>query len=251
MVGGDRIITQSFVYRHTKYDDVTVSVRRNARRMSIRWQRGKVLVTMPPGVRYSDFVKMFDESSHWLDAHTPKLYSNLEPIVTDFFTITFERNMERPGTVWPSRVANPSVIVVSNDLDPDHPEVAARISQIVARLAAVHSNIYDNRHRVVGNKLIEEAKAVSAGLGVSPRKWKVSDGQRVLGSCTGRNDINLSTTLMFLPAKLRHYVYCHELAHLTHHNHSAEFHNLLESYLGAPESEYTDLYKTVRLPLLR
>lgn len=61
------------------------------------------------------------------------------------------------------------------------------------------------------------------------------------GSCSAKNNINLNLALPLLPDALRDYVIIHELCHLEHHNHSAEFHRLLNSsclaLLGRPERE--------------
>lgn len=51
------------------------------------------------------------------------------------------------------------------------------------------------------------------------------------GSCSRGNNINLNISLMELPQALIDYVILHELCHLVHHNHSQEFHRLLESLL--------------------
>ena len=61
------------------------------------------------------------------------------------------------------------------------------------------------------------------------------------GSCSAKNNITLNLALPLLPDALRDYVIIHELCHLEHHNHSAEFHRLLNSsclaLLGRPERE--------------
>ncbi|MDY5319746.1 MAG: M48 family metallopeptidase, partial [Candidatus Egerieousia sp.] len=61
------------------------------------------------------------------------------------------------------------------------------------------------------------------------------------GSCSAKNNLNLNLALPLLPDALRDYVIIHELCHLEHHNHSAEFHRLLNSsclaLLGRPERE--------------
>ena len=55
------------------------------------------------------------------------------------------------------------------------------------------------------------------------------------GSCTAQNNISLSLFLMTLPPHLRDYVIIHELCHTVHHNHSAEFHALVDKLLGGKE----------------
>jgi len=50
------------------------------------------------------------------------------------------------------------------------------------------------------------------------------------GSCSGQNSISLNTRLMMLPLVLIKYVVIHELAHITHKNHSVIFWNFVAIY---------------------
>ena len=63
------------------------------------------------------------------------------------------------------------------------------------------------------------------------------------GCCTGENNLSLSLFLMTLPDHLRDFVILHELCHTVHHNHSAEFHALLNACTGGREKE---LHKELR-----
>jgi predicted metal-dependent hydrolase len=51
------------------------------------------------------------------------------------------------------------------------------------------------------------------------------------GSCSRRNNINLSTRLLFAPQSVQDYVIVHELAHLVEMNHSDRFWALVETHL--------------------
>ncbi len=57
------------------------------------------------------------------------------------------------------------------------------------------------------------------------------------GSCSGENNLSLSLFLVTLPEHLQHYVVLHELCHTVHHNHSPQFHALLDTCLGGREKE--------------
>lgn len=48
------------------------------------------------------------------------------------------------------------------------------------------------------------------------------------GSCSGTGTISLNVYLTFLPEKLRHYVFLHELCHLKHPHHQKAFWDELE-----------------------
>ena len=57
------------------------------------------------------------------------------------------------------------------------------------------------------------------------------------GCCTSQNNLSLSLFLMTLPPHLQEFVVLHELCHTVHHNHSAEFHALLNRVTGGREKE--------------
>ncbi len=81
-------------------------------------------------------------------------------------------------------------------------EAKAKLPPMVARLAAEH------------------------GLGFGAVRLKATKSR--WGSCTARNDINLSISLAALPRHLAEYVVLHELCHTVHKNHSHRFHELLD-----------------------
>ena len=66
------------------------------------------------------------------------------------------------------------------------------------------------------------------------------------GCCTSQNNLSLSLFLMTLPIHLQEFVVLHELCHTVHHNHSAEFHALLDKVTGGREAELNRQLKGIR-----
>ena len=66
------------------------------------------------------------------------------------------------------------------------------------------------------------------------------------GCCTSQNNLSLSLYLMTLPVHLQEFVVLHELCHTVHHNHSAEFHALLNKVTGGREKELSRQLKGIR-----
>ena len=64
--------------------------------------------------------------------------------------------------------------------------------------------------------------------GASGRKGRRSSAEEPLGSCSANSNISMNLRTAFLAKELGLFVIDHELAHLTHHNHSADFYRLLE-----------------------
>ena len=66
------------------------------------------------------------------------------------------------------------------------------------------------------------------------------------GCCTSQNNLSLSLFLMTLPTHLQEFVVLHELCHTVHHNHSAEFHALLNKVTNGREKELNRQLKGIR-----
>ena len=68
-------------------------------------------------------------------------------------------------------------------------------------------------------------------LDVQPRKVAIKDMKSRWGSCSGKGNISISFRIVMAPPEVMDYLIVHELCHLVHHNHSAEFWSLLASII--------------------
>lgn len=84
--------------------------------------------------------------------------------------------------------------------------------------------------------------------GFSYSTLRISSAHTRWGSCSGHNGISISLFVMLLPEHLREFIILHELCHTYHHNHSAEFHKLLNLHVGNKEKEYNNELKSYRIP---
>ncbi len=88
---------------------------------------------------------------------------------------------------------------------------------------------------------------LSAQTGLQCGRVSIRASRTRWGSCSARNDINLSLYLMRLPAELIDFVILHELCHVRHKNHSAQFHALLNTLCGGREKELSARLKQERI----
>lgn len=98
--------------------------------------------------------------------------------------------------------------------------------------------------------LLPYARSVANSLGLKPASMEIGRGMRKLGHCTTRNVIQLSRNLMFMPEELVRYIICHELAHITHKNHSPQFHALCDKYCGGKEKALERKLRQFRFPIV-
>jgi predicted metal-dependent hydrolase len=73
----------------------------------------------------------------------------------------------------------------------------------------------------------------AAAAGVTPRAVSVGDALTRWGSCSSQGRIRLNWRLILAPPEVRRYVAAHEVAHLVHLNHGADF-KALEARLFGP-----------------
>ena len=99
--------------------------------------------------------------------------------------------------------------------------------------------------------LLPFAREVADQLGLAPAGFEIGRGMRKLGHCTAKKVIQLSRNLMFLPEPLVRYIVCHELAHLTHMNHSPQFHALCDQYCNGQEKALERQLRQFRFPIVK
>lgn len=83
--------------------------------------------------------------------------------------------------------------------------------------------------------LPQRVAELAARYGFQYGKVTIRAARTKWGSCTAQGNISLSLYLMTLPAHLRDYVIIHELCHTVHHNHSEQFHALVDKLLCGQE----------------
>lgn len=128
---------------------------------------------------------------------------------------------------------------VSADLDDE--AVKRTISSVIGRAMEVQAHA----------SLLPLARQVASELGLQPAGFEIGRGMRKLGHCTSKKVIQLSRNLMFMPEELIRYIICHELAHLTHMNHSPQFHALVDEYTGGREKELERQLRQFRWPIAK
>lgn len=101
------------------------------------------------------------------------------------------------------------------------------------------------------SRLLPLAQKVTARIGIAPENFEIGRGLRKLGHCTPKRVIQLSANLVFLPTDLIEYIVCHELAHLTHMNHSPQFHALVNHYVNGQEKALEKKLKAFKWPVIR
>lgn len=131
-------------------------------------------------------------------------------------------------------------------------EWVEQMRQRIAQRVANHPTITRTeveRLRLEARKYIPTTLSrLASEYGLTYTSLRISSAHTRWGSCSGRDGISISLFIMLLPEHLREFIMLHELCHTRHHNHSAAFHQLLDSLVGGNEKRYSQELKQYAIP---
>lgn len=87
-----------------------------------------------------------------------------------------------------------------------------------------------NLRKLAKQYLPERTAHWSKITGLTPTGIKITSAQKRFGSCNTKNSICFSYFLMLYPKEAIDYVIVHELCHIKHKNHSADFYKTVSKY---------------------
>lgn len=223
---------------------VSVTVRRNAVNVTLRRSRGGTLqASVPYGTDYDYLLRVLPQLVDRLRAKEKPAAG-----LTDYsfgWTYDFPEGCVRiveqtdaPGKLRPRWDGETLLLEVHRNEISDKVFISDCLRRYCVHLA--------------GKFVIPQAREISGRIGTAPSRWEIGRGTRTLGTCyPSDRHITLSGLLLLLPCELREFVICHELAHLTHADHSPAFHRLCDAYLGGREQMLRRALKAFRWPVLR
>jgi predicted metal-dependent hydrolase len=183
-------------------------------------KRHEVIVTANKRVSQSTIEQFVLSKSHWIEK---QLQREMAPTLTDpdaeifllgkSYKVVIEREMAEDGESMEIEGSN-AVFFLSTE--PNHD-----------RLQSLRDDYYKKLCAATITPLVAE---YAASMGLSPRKITYRHNRSRWGSCSSQNKLSLNTRLMMLPKSMITYVVIHELAHITHKNHSKAFWDLVGQY---------------------
>lgn len=224
---------------------VQLKVSGNARRFTARWAGGTLVVVVPPRTSADEVRRALGAMEKELMANRPRqFFTDDMRIGPEDFNLHLYRSTRIPrsgaviidddGDGFPA-------VCFGADLDLANPGVEKFITKAIMRVC----------DRRFDDLLLKPASRTVAelNLAVRPKAVQPGTGFRRLGLCTSEGVITLSKALCMAPPQLRHYVICHELAHLTYMDHSAAFKALLDRYLDGRRVALERLQRSFRFPV--
>lgn len=204
---------------------------------------GHLLMRAPLGVSVADMQRMVDMNRERLRTfpRPDSVTFHLRQVIECYkCRVIIESQSRMPGYILNHWEGDTLHLQVHESANLEDDNVKRPLSSVIGRAMDVQA------HAV----LLPFAQRVADELGLQPAGFEVGRGMRKLGHCTSRNVIQLSRNLMFMPEELVHYIICHELAHITHKNHSPQFHALCDKYCGGKEKALERQLRQFRFPIV-
>lgn len=229
-----------------EFGKVVVTFRRGMKNVRCRWRGNRLYMSAPYGMEKqleglvdADRDKIRALNHQKITFHDGQVIPCFHTTLTISTDATLTTNCVAHGIDPADGVS--LYMRVPADLDLENDAATRALSKVISLLFG----------RIAHRYLIPYAQSEAARLGLKPRGFEIGKGTVKLGHCTRGGVIQLSRHLMLLPEPLVQYVVCHELAHLTHMDHSPAFHALLDSYLDGRSAELNRQIAHFPWPILR
>lgn len=179
-------------------------------------QEGLPVVTIPQLVSYKVAEKFVYEHQDWLKKN---LVERQPLILTPGKAIGRKHSLQFKialnADAMPKATVKNGVILVTHPSDCDFMDEPVQKEAKKAAIRALRKEAEEYLPSLLHN--------LATKFNYSYKEVRIKAVQTRWGSCSSNRVINLSVWLMQLPDHLIDYVICHELAHLSHMNHSSLF----------------------------
>src|SRR3989344_5685373 len=205
-------------------EDLNIVVKVVSSSQSLRLRvmpNGKVVVTSPrytPQLAIKQFVAQHED---WIREHRDQALEKLSALVANREKLFF-RGQEYDFRLNISTESKPGINIEGKTMVVTSPtEEHAQVRNILEKFYRIYA-IKHFKARVPLLADLVNCDVSSVSIRSQRTRW---------GSCSSRNSISLNWRLIQAPDWVSDYVIYHELAHLTHMNHSQQFWQLVEQYV--------------------
>ena len=234
-----------YYYDDDEFGHVMINTRRGMRNVTARWQGDVLHLNVPLGISVQSIQEALDNLRPRLRARKeqqPQVTFSIGQVIECFrCRVRLDSQSRVPRRVLFGHYGDLLTLSLPEVMDLESDQSKRNVTHGLQVLLEQEAR----------RLLLPFAAAVARQLGVSPASWEIGRGMRKLGHCTKGRVIQLSRNLMFLPDHLVRYIICHELAHLTHMNHSAAFHALVNKYTDGQEKALEQELKRFNWPIIR
>lgn len=199
-----------------------------------------VRVSIPIGMSYNSAIRLVTQKKLWIKKHLDKMkeFEKQQTMFDEnsgYCTKQHKLDLRKADRKNISvRISSGKInVIYPTELNSDSKEVQTAIRTGIERALKVEAKQF----------LPEKVKELAVKFDFNYNNLTLKNIKSRWGSCSRKNNINLSIHLMRLPDHLINYVILHELVHTVHHNHSKRFWALLDKVTGSAKSLDKELRK--------
>jgi len=197
-------------------------------------------VSVPIGMSYKSAERIVKERKKWINSHLDKM-REIEKQQTEFDESSGYSTKKHKLVLNRADRKNISVRLSKGKINVTYPSELKSNSKEVQ--SAIRKGIERALRKEAKEYLPNKVKELAIKFGFEFNELYLKNIKSRWGSCSRKNNINLSVHLMRLPNHLIDYVILHELAHTVEHNHSQKFWNLLDAVTGGAKKLEKELKK--------
>jgi predicted metal-dependent hydrolase len=193
--------------------------KRNKRIILRCLEGGKLRVSAPFLVRDKQILKFVQQNQGWIEEQQQKSNKGFSSKLVEESCLKFEDLVIYLVVGSPKKVSVSEAIwtITIPEVNDDLTELKATIETILVKAAKA--------------KLPQRLFEISNDCSLPYTSLKINRAKTRWGSCSSKDNINLSCYIMCLPKHLQDYILIHELCHTIHKNHSANFWNLVLQFV--------------------
>ncbi len=198
---------------------------RRSRYLRLSLEKGDCAVlTVPRHVSEREAVGFLKERGDWLRSQSPRRRRRCP--ARDLIGYLLKRAHLSVGGDRVRLVVGFTAEMPSLHYEPPTRQVALRLNSGASVDAQIARLLKDFAKDVVAGRAAEVARKVNVRF----RRVTIRDQRCCWGSCSERCTVSLNWRLLLLAPELQDYIIYHELAHLTHFDHSSAYWALLRKY---------------------
>ena len=137
------------------------------------------------------------------------------------------------------------VVIHWHERSPRTPHLDGDLLRCGGPADGLHRRVEAFLKRRAMDLLSRESAEFAAAAGVTPRSVSIGDADTRWGSCSASGRIRYSWRLILAPPDARRFVVAHEVAHLVHLNHGAQFKALERQLFGPGLAEAQALLRRI------
>lgn len=237
--------TKKYVYHHKVWGNIHVTETTKVKRLSLSLiPNSGIHLKFSPSMPFDKALSFLESKSEWIEEkmqHIRKIeekhtqFQLFEPFTLGHLNFTLVPTLNRMFTT--ARNDDFIELRLPKDWVPGQTETDTKIRRKIELILA------DEAKR----KLTPLIKKLADIHHIPFNSLQFSNARTYWGLCSASNNITLNIHLIRLPAHLQVYVILHELAHVVHKNHSADFWNFLSKLMNTNSRKIAKELKAYRI----